>query len=113
MIWILLIATLAFTPAALAVDVNLEWDAVQDARVVEYEIGRGVKSGEYTLFQSVAVPLTTATVQGLANGDEWFFVVRACGASHLQCSAWSNEVKVAIPFAAPGNLILFIVIQPK
>lgn len=98
---------------AFAADVNLAWDAVQDARVIEYEVGRGARSLDYTLFQSAPSTMTSATVQGLANGDEWFFSVRACGPNHSQCSEWSNEVSAAIPFAAPGNLKLFIVVSSK
>lgn len=108
----LLLAMLVTTPA-LAVDVNLAWDAVPDARVSEYEIGRGTASGDYTTFQSVAAPLTTATVQGLANGDQWFFAARACGVNHSQCSDWSNEVPLVIPYAAPEHLMIFIMFPAR
>lgn len=104
----LLSAALAFAPAALAVDVTVSWDAVPDGRVAEYEVGRGTESGKYTLFQSIAQ--TSLIVTGLANGDIWYFAVRACDKGHMQCSPWSEEAVGLIPYATPNNFKIIILV---
>jgi PKD repeat protein len=93
-----LIASLALlTPLSGTAAVNLAWDPVDDARVAVYEVWYGTASAQYN--QKLETPETTAAVDNLEPGQEYFFSVRACDAEGLQCSDYSSEVTTSTPIS--------------
>ena len=95
----------AYTALAEAGDVTLEWDAVTDARVANYEVHYGLAAKTYTGKQVVPKTATSARVSDLAP-KPWFFAVRACNADITICSDFSNEVTTTVPapIATPKNM---------
>lgn len=74
----------------------LEWDPVVSARLAGYRIHYGTASGSYSRAADVPAGSTTHTLQGLAGGTRWYFVVTAVDASGQE-SGPSNEVEKDVP----------------
>ena len=98
----LLLASLLTLTTTYAVgrDVGLEWDPVDDARVVRYELAWGLASGAYESFFDVDASFSAGSIT-LAKPGIIYIAVRACGDSI--CSDWSNELAVFWP-NKPMNL---------
>jgi hypothetical protein len=82
--------------------VNIQWDQVDDSRVLQYELSFGLVSGDYNNTSNIDAQETTGAITFFTPGL-YFVAVRAC-AEHI-CSDWSNELVIFWP-NAPTNLTI-------
>jgi hypothetical protein len=96
---VLLLGIVALQPfPAPAASVTLAWDASPDP-IQRYVVHYGNGSAAYTATTNAGTALTQ-TVQGLLEGQTYFFAVTAIGTNSLE-SDFSNEVTYSVPF--PSN----------
>lgn len=106
-----LIFLLAFPFVASAQSVTLAWDrAASHTNLSEFTLRWGTNSGIYTVSQSVPQSLTQATINGLATGKNYFFVVTARNVSGVESDP-SNEVgyRTPGPSGLPGAPQMFAI----
>jgi PKD repeat protein len=82
---------------AWSAEAHVQWDAVEDPRVVLYELHWGVSSGQYQW--AVDAPSSSTDVSDLQDGETYYFAVRACPDDPSLCSAFSTEVAATAPYA--------------
>ncbi len=75
--------------------VTLAWDPTPNSESLTYRIYYGVLSGAYEHRVDTG-PSTTATIDGLVPGQEYFFAATAISAEGLE-SEFSNEVAYKVP----------------
>jgi len=97
--WLLCLCPL-FSQGASAETIQLAWDPVQDGQVAVYQVHYGPASGQYNNMVDTAV--NTASIQGLPLGSTYYFAVRACDTSLINCSGFSNEVSTTIQIPSPA-----------
>jgi hypothetical protein len=90
--------------------VTLAWDASPDVSVTGYRIYYGPASGVYTNSATVG-NVTTATMNGLADGATYFFAATAYNAGGDE-SLFSNETTYTVP-AGSTNLLPTLNIIPN
>jgi PKD repeat protein len=95
----LITAVMLLAPLAAFASITLAWDEVPDYRVGVYEVHYGAQSGQYT--QVNESPVSTATIDGLNAGQEYFFAVRACCTDTGSCSSFSEELSVTNQESGP------------
>jgi len=86
--------------------VTLAWDPSPDAGIASYRMHYGTASGAYGQTTN-AGSATTLTVNGLNEGDTYFFAVTAVGTNQLE-SDFSNEVSYSVPIANTAPTITSI-----
>lgn len=74
---------------------KLAWDPVNDTRISVYQVWYRTISGQYD--QHLETTSNPVVVSGLTDGQTYFFKVRACDASRVLCSGFSNEVSETLP----------------
>jgi fibronectin type 3 domain-containing protein len=97
----LLLACVPWVAAPLSAvqPVSLVWDPSPDAGVGNYRVHYGTASGVYGQTTNAGLA-TNLTVQGLTEGNTYFFAVTAVGTNQLE-SDFSNEVIYNVPL--PSN----------
>jgi PKD repeat protein len=78
---------------------TLAWNAVTSPALAGYMLHYGPSAGNYTSRIDVG-NATSRIVSSLTEGATYHFVVTAYDASHVE-SAFSNDVTVNVPYAAP------------
>ena len=80
-------------------NVNLVWEPVSDPRVAFYKVYWGTQSGQYQSSQQVAS--TSTTIEGLEEGETYFFAAKACDQAGEFCSDFSEELSTTIDYSPP------------
>jgi len=80
-------------------NVNLVWAPVSDPRVAFYRVYWGTQSGQYQASQQVAS--TSTTIEGLEEGETYFFAAKACDQAGEFCSDFSEELSTTIDYSPP------------
>ena len=101
---VLILCCLLFmhVPNSTAVDATLEWDEAPDPMVDHFEVHWGITSGNY--IYSVEDRHPPVTITDLAEGQTYYFRVRACTADGIKCSRYSNEIYTT---SAPPPVAVF------
>ena len=100
-IWMIILAITLFANSALALSVNLQWDANTETDLAGYKLyysevsatpfaGTGATEGATPIDVG---KVTTTTVSGLDAAKDWYFAVTAYNTSNLE-SSYSNIVSV-------------------
>jgi hypothetical protein len=91
--------------SALAAEVNLAWNPVEDPRVDHYQIFIGYSHDQF--IHRLETTSTSLQVVGLGVGTTYFFAARACDRTGVVCSLLSNVIDATIPSVqtptAPSN----------
>ena len=91
---------LALGQPAKAASLNLAWDPPISGAPAGYVLGYGTQTGVYTTIVNVG-PSTSYTVNGLAEGRTYFFVVVAYNAAGV-ISAPTPELRSSLCLSAPS-----------
>ena len=102
-LFVLLLAICGFSVSANAAQVTFAWDQLDKTGVTGYWLGCGPAAGNNGTPVDVPGANTTTKALTLTPG-QYFCAVWAYGTPNTLVSAKSNEVQVAIPPSAPGNL---------
>lgn len=97
-----LLALVLSLPAQAASDKTLNWDPSPEAGVVGYKIYYGTVSHNYTAILT-AGDVTSATIDGLAAGETYYFAVTALYSSGEE-SDFSNEAVYVVPSPVAAQL---------
>ena len=97
-----ILSTFVLTSATLSAadSVNLEWDPSPSQGVTGYRVYYGFAGGDYSTTTNAGLA-TALTVQGLLEGQTYYFAVTALGEGDTE-SDFSNEVGYEVPLI-PSN----------
>lgn len=87
-----------------AAQVTLAWDAVNDPGVIGYKLYYGKVPGVYTTSIDTG-SITSATVDGLTEGDTYYFASTAYDSAGDQ-SGYSNQVSESVPITTQYSLAI-------
>ena len=95
-------ALVLYSPATIAGEVTLAWNASASPNVAGYRVHYGLSSGSYPN-KIVAGNQTSYTLSGLDSGKTYHIVVTTLAANGTGESDFSNEAVVEIPFPDSDN----------